>query len=127
MIRVATLVQLTRFGIVGLTATGVHYVVALGVSVLVSPYLANLAGYASAVGVSYFGHQRVTFRVDPAEVAHRRHLPRFVVTSLSALALSQLVLATGRALALPDAPALALAVLTVPPYTFLLSRVWVFR
>jgi len=127
MIRLATIAQVGRFGVVGLTATGVHYVVALAANLGISAYAANVAGYLCAVSVSYFGHQRVTFRLAPAEVAHGRHLPRFVATSLSALALSQAVLAAARALGTPDEVALAAAVLTVPPYTFLLSRFWVFR
>jgi len=123
----ATLSQIVRFGCVGILATGVHYGVALAVSLVASPYVGNLAGYCAAVGVSYTGHRRFTFRIEPEAAAHGRRLPRFLATSLSALLLSQLVLAATTAIGWPEAIALAAAVLTKPPYTFLLHRIWVFR
>jgi putative flippase GtrA len=127
MIRLDTLAQLRRFGMVGVVATGTHYAVALAVSLVLSAYLANIAGYVCALGVSYVGHQRLTFRVEPDMVRHKRQLPRFVVASLSALAVSQAALFVLRWLALPAHAALIAAVVTVPPVTYGLSRAWVFR
>lgn len=127
MMATGTLAQIARFAAVGVTATATHYAAAMTIALAASPYLANLAGYATAVGVSYFGHQRFTFGLRGGGIAHFRHLPRFAATSLSALALSQLVLAAARLWAAPEALALGAAVLIVPPYTFLLGRFWVFR
>lgn len=127
MIRAATLAQITRFGAVGAAATATHYAVALAVHLVLSPYLANAAGYACALGVSYLGHQRVTFRLDRDAIQHRRQFPRFVVASLGALAVSQGALGALRALAIPAQVALIAAVVTVPPVTYGLSRAWVFR
>jgi putative flippase GtrA len=118
--------QSLRFAAVGLLASAVHYGVALTVAATASPYFANLCGYGAAVGLSYFGHRRFTFRVGARAAAHRLRLPRFVATSLSGLLLSQLAYAAAEALDLPEAFGLGVAVLVVPPYTFLLSRFWVF-
>jgi len=115
-----------RFAVVGALATAIHYGVALAATLIASPYLANVCGYGAAVGVSYFGHQNFTFRVGGSGAGHLRRMPRFVVTSLSALLLSQLAFADADFAGLPDAAGLAVAVLTVPPYTFLLNRIWVF-
>lgn len=127
MIRTATLAQISRFGMVGAAATGTHYAVALAVNLVVSAYLANVAGYGCALGVSYLGHQRLTFQLRRDAVAHRRQLPRFVVASLTALAVSQAALVLLQSLAAPAHLALIAAVLTVPPITFVLNRSWVFR
>jgi len=127
MIRTATLAQISRFGIVGSVATSTHYTVALAINLILSAYLANAVGYACALGMSYLGHQRLTFQLHRDAVAHRRQLPRFVVASLSALAVSQAALVLLRSFAVPAHFALMAAVLTVPPVTYGLSRAWVFR
>lgn len=127
MRHIASLFQFSRFGLVGVLATAIHYGVALLMILATNTYLANLLGYCTAVGVSYIGHQRFTFRITLDSASHGRRLPKFIATSLSALILSQLVLAGTAAVGLEEAIGLAVAVLSVPPYTFLLSRLWVFR
>lgn len=126
MRNMTSLFQFARFGFVGMLATTVHYGVAVIFLLVASPYLANLAGYCTAVGVSYFGHHRFTFGIAAESAAHGRRLPRFIVMSLSALVLSQLVLAAASAVGLTEVIGLAAAALSVPLYTFLLSRLWVF-
>ena len=118
--------QIIRFGFVGVTATAVHYLVALAVASVATPFLANFAGYCSAVGVSYFGHHRFTFDISKDKAAHGRRIPRFIITSLSALLLSQAVLAVAVFAGFSEPVSLAFAVLIVPPYMFVLSRIWVF-
>ena len=70
--------QIGRFFVVGILATATHYLVAMLWLGWVSVWLANLLGYLAAVAVSYFGHQRITFRVPVAEVSHQRQAPRFL-------------------------------------------------
>lgn len=119
--------QLFRFALVGGIATLVHYLVALALVGAIGVYPANLGGYAAAVGVSYFGHLRFTFRVDPAGASHGRRVLRFVVVSLSGLLFSQAVLALGHAgVGLSPPLALAVAVVAVPVFTFIAQRTWVF-
>lgn len=122
----AGLLQIARFGAVGIAATAVHYLVALPVTWLVTPYLGNVAGYLVALGVSYAGHHRFTFRVPTNEAAHRHRMPRFILVSATALLLSQAVLALARAGGLPDELALLAAVATIPAVTFTVGRLWVF-
>ena len=121
-------VQVGRFGAVGVAATATHYLVATLVLTAVGAYAANLAGYLAAVGLSYQGHRRWTFRVSSDGMGNRWPFARFVVVSLAALGLSEAVLHLGLSVpGLPRSVALLFAVLTVPPVTFLATRFWVFR
>jgi len=121
-------VQLARFGVVGIAATATHYLVATGLAAAVNAYAANLGGYLAAVGLSYHGHKHWTFRDRSRTGSTPRPWLRFLVVSLSALGLSEWVLHLGLGvLALPPLVALLLAVLTVPPATFMAARLWVFR
>jgi putative flippase GtrA len=120
--------QLLRFVLVGVAATCTHYVVALISASAFNLYAANLLGYATAVAISYFGHQRYSFRLAPGAVSHRAQLPRFVLVSLSGLALSYLILALMKSLVgAPDWLSLAAAVGLVAVYTFLANKYCVFR
>ncbi|ACG76598.1 GtrA-like protein [Phenylobacterium zucineum HLK1] len=115
------------FAIFGVIATGVHVTVALAAHHLAgaSPLVANFLGYACAVGVSYFGNARVTFGRD---ALHGGQFARFLTVSLAGLALNQGIthLVADR-LGQPFWLALAITVLTVPPATFVASRLWAFR
>lgn len=118
--------ELVVFGCVGIAATATHYLVAillvelLGVSVL----SANVGGYCGAVSVSYFGHSRLTFRVSPSKT----RLIRYIVVSLCALLLSQLLLTFLTAKQwFPYRVNMALVVTTVPVASYLLSKFWVYK
>jgi putative flippase GtrA len=120
--------QLLRFVLVGVAATCAHYVVALMSASAFNLYAANLLGYTTAVAISYFGHQRYSFRLAPGAVSHRSQLPRFVLVSLSGLALSYLILALMKnQVGAPPWLSLAAAVGLVPVYTFLANKYCVFR
>jgi len=120
--------QLLRFAQVGLAATGAHYLVALLALTLTGVYGANLAGYLTAVAISYLGHQRYSFRLRPEAISHGRQFPRFVLGSLGGLALSYLVLACmEQGLGAPHWLSLAAAVCLVPLYTFVVNKFCVFR
>ncbi len=71
----------------GLLAALIHVSTALLVAALsgVSPVVANVAGFAVAVAVSYLGHARVTFGRDARD---RWQLLRFVTLASAGLALS---------------------------------------
>lgn len=118
--------QLFFFGIVGVSATLTHYLVALcshnylGFSL----YFANVSGYCAAVAISYFGHGKLTFQ---------RQLKwpvffRFVLVSLTTLGLSEGILwILLTQFTLHHAISLAIVVCTIPVITFILSKIWVFR
>lgn len=120
--------QIARFSVVGFFATATHYLVAMFWVLWVSVWLANLLGYLAAVAISYFGHQRVTFRVPAAEASHLRQAPRFMLTSLGGLVMSYLVLAVmNLVLSAPDWLSLACVVTLVPVYTYIVNKYWVFN
>lgn len=120
------IVQLFVFGLVGVTATLTHYFVALFSHEVggLDLYLANLAGYCSAVAVSYFGHSLLTFRRE----LNLKVFFRFVVVSVSTFLCSELLLfGLEQGLALPHRVSLAVIVCVIPVITFVLSKLWVFR
>ena len=117
--------QLLSFGTVGMLATVVHVSLAyfLMIQTETNPYLANLAGFLAAFGISFIGNARLTFRYDgnlsgPAV--------RFLVISLASLALTSTITALVEAYGLPRWTYVAMTLAVVPPVTFLLSKFWVF-
>lgn len=118
--------QLVIFGLVGVAATLTHYSIALlSHEVLgLHLYVANPVGYICAVGVSFFGHGRWTFRVDLGMGVFRR----FVIVSITTFLASQAILVGLEAgLDLPHRLSLGVVVLTIPLISFLLNKLWVYR
>jgi len=119
--------EVTRFSVVGLGATLIHIVVALGLQRLLdlAPLLANFLAYASAVSLSYMGNALWTFK------GQGRGTPtalRFLAVSLLGLALNQgIVYVTLNVLGWPFDGALAVVVMVVPVTIFGLSKIWAFR
>lgn len=125
MIRI-NLREIICFGIVGITATVTHYLVALTSHEVagVNLYLANLIGYVTAMAVSYFGHGRFTFQVALTGA----NLRRFVVASVTTFLFSELLLfLLERGTELPHRITLSLVVVSVPIFSFLLNKFWVYR
>lgn len=123
----ATAREVSMFALVGLGATAVHYVVALALSLVMPVMLANPFGFIAAFGVSYVGHGVLTFRLTPEARDHKRHLPRFALTAFGGFLIGQALLMLLRSFtSLPDWLVLAIALGTVPVFTFTLSRFWVF-
>ncbi|MDZ4371057.1 MAG: GtrA family protein [Phenylobacterium sp.] len=119
--------QVPLFILVGGAATLTHVGAALAAreGLNLTPLQANLAGYAAAVGVSYLGNARLTFR---RRALHGGQFARFILVSLAGLALTQaltwlLVLQLGW----PFWAGLAVVACAVPAMSFGLSRVWAFR
>ena len=119
--------QVPLFAIVGAAATLTHVGAALAARELadLTPMVANFAGYAAAVGVSYLGNARFTFR---RALWHGPQFMRFVVVSLIGLALTQgltwLLVERG---GWPFEAGLAVVAVAVPALSFLLQRLWAFR
>ncbi|EKV32791.1 hypothetical protein C882_1629 [Caenispirillum salinarum AK4] len=122
--------EIARFGVVGLAATAVHYLTALAALPVAPPLYANVVGFLTAVAVSWIGHSRWTFRAaaDGTGAGAAARLPRFVATVIGGFSMSQGTLwLVERFDALPDALALMVAVGVVPPTTYLLNKYWVFK
>jgi putative flippase GtrA len=115
------------FGAVGVAATLTHVLIALALEgwAGVAPLLANLIGYTSGIGVSYFGHARLTFGAPSRDGAQ---FARFLAVTLFGLGLNQLIVwVCVHPLDWPFWMALVAVVLLVPGPTFLLAKLWAFR
>jgi putative flippase GtrA len=119
--------QVPLFAIVGVAATLTHVIAALAARELadLSPMGANFVGYLCAVGVSYLGNARFTFR---RAVLHGPQFARFVVVSLVGLALTQgLTWLLVAQLGWSFSAGLAVVAVAVPALSFVLQRLWAFR
>ena len=127
-LRTASL-QYGRFVVVGLGATLVHVAVYVATIELagVAPLAANALGFATAVTISFLGHQHWTFRDAPGE-SGRNALLRFWGVALLGFLLNTLFvqLVTGT-LGWSYDWAIPPMVAITPVITFLLSKLWVFR
>lgn len=123
--------QLARFGVVGVAAMCVHWlVVRLLVPIGIAPLLANVIGFGIAFNVSYFGHRNWTFASDsahrPSPIAHRDSFWRFLTVALTSFALNEVMYS----MLLPFMDyslALAIVLVVVSVLTFALSKLWAFR
>lgn len=123
------LTQLFRFGVVGLGATVVHFVVAVGAVLLfdIAPQVANVSGFGVAFCVSFLGQWRWTF-AQRATVPVTRALPPYLLLSIGGFAANALAyewLLSHTAWRYDIALAVVLA--AVAGVTFAVSRWWVFK
>jgi putative flippase GtrA len=118
--------SIVAFVFVGGLTTGVHVAVGLICNQWfgLSPFNANLVAFAFGFFVSYFGHRSVTFR-SRGRVS--RSMPRFFAIAATNLFLNQaIVYSVVNILHRPYWLALAVMVLVVPAFTYVLSRIWAF-
>lgn len=119
--------QVPLFALVGAVATVTHVVAALAARELsgLSPLAANFVGYLCAVGVSYLGNARFTFR---RAVLQGPQFVRFVAVSLAGLALTQgLTWLLVEQMRWPFWAGLGVVAVAVPALSFVLQRLWAFR
>lgn len=122
-----TLVQASRFAVVGLLATGVHIATAMLVHTLfaVSPLWSNVCGFLAAFSLSYIGHWRWTFE---AEGNHAFAVPRFVMVALAGFAINHaIVFGITVVAALPLWMAMVPVAIVVPALSFWLNKTRVFQ
>ena len=116
------------FAVVGALAALTHYVIAVSFehSALLTASQANIAGFAAAFPVSYFGHRKFSFAGHNAN--HFQSFPRFLsVAVLGFLANQTLVLNALQYTKLPFWFALGLVMVIVAVSTYLLSKFWAFK
>lgn len=120
--------QLARFGVVGIAAMAVHWlVVAALVPLGVAPLLANIAAFAVAFNVSYAGHRRWTFATDAGAAAHATSFKRFLGVALLSFALNEMLYYALLSQGIEYRIALFVVLVAVAALTFVLSRYWAFR
>jgi len=119
--------QLFRFGIVGLTAAALHFsiVVMLVQTWLFMPLVANIFGFAAGFQVSYWGHRMWTF--SETVTSHRVALPRLLIVQAINLLANETLFYIFLSLNLPYPVALLIVLSTLPLFTFISSKLWVFR
>ncbi len=121
------LAQISRFGTVGIVASGVH--VAIGMAAYhwagLEAFTANLLAFTVALCVSYAGQTALAF---PGARRSAQSFSRFVAVAVIGLALNQaIVVIVTRWLAAPYWVALATIVTTVPALTFVALKFWALR
>ena len=118
--------QILSFGAVGISATLVHVAAAwlLFDGAGFGGLAANTFGAAIAFVVSYVGNARFTFA---SERGLLNGAPRYLPVTLVSLALTSTVLAFVERNGLPTYVYALVVLLTVPPTTLLMAKLWVFR
>lgn len=120
------LLQIIRFGIVGVIASLVHFTcVVLFVQLLHwQPLVANIVGFSVGVQVSYWGHRRFTFR--GTEATHRVAYPRLVMMQAGNFLANEGLFMMFLSMNLPYPIALFIVLSIMPMFTFVISKTWVF-
>ena len=123
--------QLIRFGMVGGFVTGLYALVysPLAKFEIVTPQIANLAGYFVAMITGYVLHSRWSFRGHGERDNVARTTSRFFIVSLVSLGLNALfvlILTAPNMLAGPWWWPLIPILFVTPLVTFSLNRLWVF-
>lgn len=119
--------QLFRFGVVGLTAAGIHFstVVLLVQYFSMAPLIANIFGFVVSFQMSYWGHRVWTF--NATDVLHRAAFPKLVVVQVLNFAANEILFFLFLSLHLPYTLALIIVLTVLPIFTFVSSKLWVFR
>ncbi|MCF6808390.1 GtrA family protein [Thiotrichales bacterium 19S9-12] len=120
--------QTFKFGIVGVIAAVVHFIIVTLLVYLFSwyPLLANIIAFLIAYQISYFGHKNWTFKQEGKIFTRSSNIKFFIVASLSFI-LNEGLYAVYLTFIPSYQLALFLTLATVPPITFLLSKLWAFR
>lgn len=118
---------LFRYGIVGVAASVVHFTLAYIAfeKLRIDFFTSHFIGFIFGLFTAYFGHYFYSFKDDED---HGKRFPKFLVTAVVALVLHQ-----GGAYVFVNyfqlnysKQVLPLLVVTVPVFTFLLNKFWVF-
>lgn len=121
------LVEVAKFAIVGMIATGIHIITGLTLLhgfefALLS---ANLLAFCLALGFSYFGHYFWTFQSDTHHVVA---LPKFFFVAIAAALVNNSLLLLSQAFAFGEKSVVFIvSALVVPALSFVLGRIWVFH
>ena len=121
-----SILQIARFGIVGVGATLIHGGVAwlLLRESLLPLLIINCAAFGAGFIFSFLGHYHWTFRGGAPKL---RSLMRFFTVAFGGLLVSTLVLSIFiHVHAMNDIAKLAISILVIPPVTFILGKLWAF-
>ncbi len=122
------LFQITRFGLVGVTAAIIHFsiVVFLVEVYLLQPLIANIIAFCIAFQFSYWGHRKITFYGSLQK--HSVAMRRLLIVSIGAFAINEslfYLLMSQFYLSYPVALFIVLTIL--PGIVFTINKMWVFE
>lgn len=114
------------FSKVGIAATLCHLTTCwlLINTFALAPHLANLAGAGAAFSISFFGNAAFTFRTREYV---RECALRYFIVSLVSLGMTSAILAFVERSGLSFYVYGLIVLVTVPPTTFLLAKLWAFK
>jgi putative flippase GtrA len=119
--------QLFRFGVVGLTAATVHFYIVVSIVETwdIVPLIANVFAFGISFQISYWGHRMWTF--VGTTTLHREAFPKLVFIQALNFAANESLFYVFLAMDLPYPVALAIVLTILPIFTFVSSKLWVFR
>lgn len=120
--------QISKFICIGTLAAVVNFIVDIFLVELISikPLIANIFGFIISFQVSFIGHRFWTFYEEGIKDTHIVWI-KFLIIALSSLALNQLLYAIYLMFINNYIIALFFALITVPPLTFIVSKLWAFK
>lgn len=129
------LLQVVRYGLVGICAAGTHALVALAAFHLlaVAPTPSNFAGFVSGAFISYLGSYYFTFKSTDGNNGghsggHKRSLPRFALVWMIGIAINVGLFQTLLSLyAVPFALNVFIAIALTPIAQYLMLKFWAFK
>lgn len=120
--------QLIRFGIIGFCAAAVHTIIVVWLvkSFGFNPLIANIFAFLIAFNVSYVGHRYWSFAETNAK--HKIAIPRFLLVAIISFILNEgLFYIFLNIFNFYYIAALLLVLIIVPIFTFVSSKLWVFK
>lgn len=127
IIRKYNLMQVIRYGLVGVCAATTHALIAMGLFhlIAVQPTISNFAGFISGAIISYLGSYYFTFKSTDG---HGKSLPRFALVWLIGIAINVGLFQTLLSLyAVPFALNVFIAIALTPIAQYLMLKFWAFK
>lgn len=120
--------QIFKFVCIGTLAAFVNFIVDILLVELtpLSPLIANFFGFIIAFQVSFFGHRFWTFYEHKIKAPHMAWI-KFLIVAITSLFLNQTLYYFYLTLIDNYIIALFFALITVPPITFFISKIWAFK
>jgi putative flippase GtrA len=120
--------QIFKFGCIGVLAAIVNFIVVIFLVEKFAwhPLTSNILGFILAFQVSFFGHRHWTFKSANIK-NHHVAWAKFFIVAIFSLGLNQASYAFYLFFISHYTLALFLALATVPPITFILSKIWAFK
>lgn len=120
-------IQVLRFGVIGLSAAAIHFLIVVYLVQVhaFAPLIANVFAFGVSFQISYWGHRTWTF--SNSDVLHRIAIPKLLFIQILNFVCNELLFYLLLSLHLPYTIALLIVLAVLPIFTFITSKVWIFR